>query len=183
MQDGNLHTDDDKPKKIFYCGCPHVKTRMDGVIMTNTNILSINFYAGNITDEARNEFMQAVNHETADMTITLLTDSISKLESKIANKNETYTEEEVQAFETQRDKLVEERTKFEETSEATQEVYDKVVSAMSLRNIVLFCDSITRQYLYAQNSTIHANRISNYWYGCLLKISGCVLMQRMSVQK
>ena len=106
----------------------------EGVIMTNTNILSINFYAGNINDTLKAEFMQAVNHETADMTITLLTDSISKLESKIANKNETYSEEEVQAFEAQRDKLVEERTKFEETSEATQEVYDKVVTAMSLRN-------------------------------------------------
>ena len=102
--------------------------------MTNTNILSINFYAGNINDTLKAEFMQAVNHETADMTITLLTDSISKLESKIANKNETYSEDEVQAFESQRDKLVAERTKFEETSEATQEVYDKVVTAMSLRN-------------------------------------------------
>ncbi|MEI3340010.1 MAG: hypothetical protein V8R80_08790 [Eubacterium sp.] len=30
--------------------------------------------------------------------------------------------------------MVAERTKFEESSEATQEVYDKVVSAMSLRN-------------------------------------------------
>ena len=102
--------------------------------MTNTNILSINFYAGNINDTLKAEFMQAVNHETADMTITLLTDSISKLESKIVNKNETYSEEEVQAFEAQRDKLVEERTKFEESSEATQEVYDKVITAMSLRN-------------------------------------------------
>lgn len=103
----------------------------EGVIMTT---LLINFYAGNINDTLKAEFMQAVNHETADMTITLLTDSISKLESKIVNKNETYSEEEVQAFESQRDKLVEERTKFEETSEATQEVYDKVVKAMSLRN-------------------------------------------------
>lgn len=103
----------------------------EGVIMTT---LSINFYAGNITDEARNEFMQAVNHETADMTITLLADSISKLESKIANKNETYSAEEVQAFEAQRDKLVEERTKFEEESASTLEVYNKVVTAMSLRN-------------------------------------------------
>ena len=103
----------------------------EGVIMTT---LSINFYAGNINDTLKAEFMQAVNHETADMTITLLTDSISKLESKIANKNETYSEEEVQAFEAQRDKLVEERTKFEESSEATLEVYDKVISAMSLRN-------------------------------------------------
>ena len=102
--------------------------------MTKTNILSINFYANNINDTLKAEFMQSVNHETADMTITLLTDSISKLESKIANKNETYSEEEVQAFEAQRDKLIEERTKFEEISEATQEVYDKVVSAMSLRN-------------------------------------------------
>lgn len=102
--------------------------------MTNTTILSINFYAGNITDETRNEFMQAVNHETANMTITLLTDSISKLESKIANKNETYSDEEVQAFEAQRDKLVAERTKFEEDSASTLEVYNKVVTAMSLRN-------------------------------------------------
>lgn len=101
--------------------------------MTNTT-LSINFYAKNITDEARNGFMQAIQHETADMTIQLLTDSISKLESKIANKNETYSEEEVQAFKAQRDKLVEERAKFEKSKGETLDTYNKVVTAMSLRN-------------------------------------------------
>lgn len=101
--------------------------------MTNT-ILSINFYAANITEEARSEFMQAVAYETADMKIQLLTDSIFKLESKIANKNETYSEEEVYAFKAQRDKLSEKRTKFEELKNVTLDTYNKVITAMSLRN-------------------------------------------------
>ena len=58
----------------------------------------INFFAKNITAEARAEFMDAVSHEAAGMNIQLLDDSISKLEKKIANENDNYTKEEVQAF-------------------------------------------------------------------------------------
>lgn len=45
--------------------------------------LSINFYADNMTDELKNEFTQAIAHESADMNIQLLNDSIAKLEKKI----------------------------------------------------------------------------------------------------
>ena len=47
--------------------------------------LSINFYADNMTDELKNEFTQAIAHESADMNIQLLNDSIAKLEKKIVN--------------------------------------------------------------------------------------------------
>ena len=112
--------------------------------MTNTNILSINFYAGNITDEARNEFMQAVNHETADMTIAYLNDAISRLQKQADSLRKDIDENgddegfsktrkldgilaNIATNEKAKDKAVED-------SEATQEIYDKVVSAMSLRN-------------------------------------------------
>ena len=36
------------------------------------NILSINFYNATITDELKNEFMQAVSYELASMTIAML---------------------------------------------------------------------------------------------------------------
>ena len=112
--------------------------------MTNTNILSINFYAGNITDEARNEFMQAVNHETSDMTIAYLNDTISRLQKQADSLRKDIDENgddegfsktrkldgilaNIATNEKAKDKAVED-------SEATQEVYDKVITAMSLRN-------------------------------------------------
>ena len=112
--------------------------------MTNINILSINFYAGNITDEARNEFMQAVNHETSDMTIAYLNDTISRLQKQADSLRKNIDENgddegfsktrkldgilaNIATNEKAKDKAVED-------SEATQEVYDKVVTAMSLRN-------------------------------------------------
>ena len=112
--------------------------------MTNTNILSINFYAGNITDEARNEFMQAVNHETSDMTIAYLNDTISRLQKQADSLRKNIDENgddegfsktrkldgilaNIATNEKAKDKAVND-------SEATQEVYDKVVTAMSLRN-------------------------------------------------
>ena len=109
-----------------------------------TNILSINFYAGNITDEARNEFMQAVNHETSDMTIAYLNDTISRLQKQADSLRKDIDENgddegfsktkkldgilaNIATNEKAKDKSVED-------SEATQEVYEKVVTAMSLRN-------------------------------------------------
>ena len=112
--------------------------------MTNTNILSINFYAGNITDDARNESMQAVNHETADMTIAYLNDAMSRLQKQADSLRKDIDENgddegfsktrkldgilaNIATNEKAKDKAVED-------SESTQEVYDKVVTAMSLRN-------------------------------------------------
>ena len=112
--------------------------------MTNTNILSINFYAGNINDTLKAEFMQAVNHETADMTIAYLNDAISRLQKQADSLRKDIDENgddegfsktrkldgilaNIATNEKAKDKAVED-------SEETQEVYDKVVSAMSLRN-------------------------------------------------
>lgn len=96
--------------------------------------LSINFYAEELSQELKAEFMQAISHEKADMTIQLLRDTIAKLEKKIANENDTYSEEEVQAFQVQLDDAQESLEKFEESHADTLEVYNKVVDAMSLRN-------------------------------------------------
>ena len=56
----------------------------EGVIMTTTT-LSINFYNAKITDELKNEFMQAINHELAGMNIESLNDSISRLEKQASS--------------------------------------------------------------------------------------------------
>ena len=106
--------------------------------------LAINFYAKNITEEARNEFMQAIQHETADMTIAYLNDAIARLQKQADSLRKDIDENgddegfsktrkldgilaNIATNEKAKDKAVED-------SESTQEVYDKVVSAMSLRN-------------------------------------------------
>lgn len=98
------------------------------------NTLSINFFAENITNTAKTELMNAIAHETANMNIQLTKETISKLEKKIANEKNTYTTEEVQAFQVQLDNVTETLANFEESSADTAEVYNKVVTAMSLRN-------------------------------------------------
>lgn len=96
--------------------------------------LSINFYADAINDSVKAEFMQAVAHENYEMTNQLLSDSIAKLEKKIANEKNNYSEEEVQAFQVQLDSANKSRTELEEKSANTLEVYTKVVDAMSVKN-------------------------------------------------
>ena len=106
--------------------------------------LSINFYAGKINDTLKAEFMQAVNHETADMTIAYLNDAISRLQKQAGSLRKDIDENgddegfsktrkldgilaNIATNEKAKDKSVKD-------SETTQEVYDKVVTAMSLRN-------------------------------------------------
>ena len=96
--------------------------------------LNINFYAPSINDTLKEEFAHAISHEKANMSIQLLTDTIAKLETKIANEKETYSEEEVAAFQVQLNCAIESRAKFEETHADTLEVYEKVVANMSTRN-------------------------------------------------
>lgn len=103
--------------------------------------LSINFYADNMTDELKNEFTQAIAHESADMNIQLLNDSIAKLEKKIVNENGNYSAEEVQAFQVQLASAKESRTKFEDSQAQTLEAYNKVVSVMSEKNTDHFGNS------------------------------------------
>lgn len=106
--------------------------------------LSINFYAGNINDTLKAEFMQAVNHETADMTISYLNDAISRLQKQADSLRKDIDENgDDEGFSKTRklDGILaniatneKSKNKAVEDSEATQEVYDKVVTAMSLRN-------------------------------------------------
>lgn len=104
--------------------------------------LSINFYAKNITEETKSELMTAVQHESCNMNIQLLDDSIAKLEKKIANENDNYSAEEVQAFQVQLDSANESRSKFETSQAETLEVYNKVVTAMSEKNADHFGNSV-----------------------------------------
>ena len=103
--------------------------------------LSINFYAKNITEESKSELMTAVQHESCNMNIQLLDDTIAKLEKKIANENGNYSAEEVQAFQVQLDSANESRTKFVETQTDTLEVYNKVIYTMSQKNADHFGNS------------------------------------------
>ena len=102
--------------------------------MTNNTTLAINFYAQNINEELRNEFNLAIAHEKFDMSIQLLNETIAKLEKKIANENDIYTVEEVEAFKAQLMAAEESRTKFEESHTDTLEIYNKVVAKMSEKN-------------------------------------------------
>lgn len=104
--------------------------------------LQINFYAKNITTEGKSELMQAISHESAGMNIQLLNDTIAKLEKKIANENDNYSAEEVQAFQVQLDSATESRTKFETSQAKTLEVYNKVVTTMSEKNADHFGNSV-----------------------------------------
>ena len=96
--------------------------------------LTINFYAKDITTDAKSELMTAVQHESCNMNIQLLDDTIAKLEKKIANENGNYSAEEIQAFQVQLDSATESRTKFETSQAETLEIYNKVVSAMTQKN-------------------------------------------------
>lgn len=111
--------------------------------MTNTT-LSINFYAGNITDEARNEFMQAVAHEATSMSIQLCNDNISRTEKRIDSLNKKIDEEgddenytltrQLDAEKAKLETLNGEKSTLEEELATTLEVYTKVVDAMSIKN-------------------------------------------------
>lgn len=96
--------------------------------------LAINFWAQEITEENCMDFMKAIEHENADMSVQMLNESIARLDKKIANENDTYTEEEVQAFSAQKVELEKAAEKFEETKSNTLEVYTKVVNDMGKKN-------------------------------------------------
>lgn len=113
----------------------------EGVIMTT---LSINFYAGNITDELKNEFMQAINHELAGMNIEALNDSISRLEKQALSIQKDIADNGDDEAGTKQKKLdginatiadsTDARIKCEESQTQTLDIYNKVVSAMSEKN-------------------------------------------------
>lgn len=113
--------------------------------------LSINFYASNITDELKNEFMQAVNHELARMSIESLNDSIDRLEKQASSIRKDIDENGDDDASSKTRKLdgvlasIEDnkdaRTKCEESQVKTLDSYDKVVTAMSEKNADHFGNS------------------------------------------
>ena len=102
--------------------------------------LAINFYAGNITEDLRNEFHSAIDYEFADMNIAMLTADIARLETRISNlkSNKDKTEEEkaveLASLESQLADKQTAQTEFENQKSDLSEVYNKVVSAMSEKN-------------------------------------------------
>lgn len=113
----------------------------EGVIMTT---LSINFYAGNINDTLKAEFMQAVSHELAGMNIEALNESISRLEKQALSIQKDIDDNGDDEADTKQKKLdgilatindnKDLRTKCEESQAQTLDIYNKVVSAMSEKN-------------------------------------------------
>ena len=109
-----------------------------------TTTLSINFYNATITDELKNEFMQAINHELARMNIESLNDSISRLEKQASSIQKDIDDNGDDEAGTKQKKLdginatitdnKDARTKCEESQTETEEVYNKVVSAMTEKN-------------------------------------------------
>lgn len=112
--------------------------------MKNTTVLAINFFAEGITDELKNEFMQAVSHELAGMNIEALNDSISRLEKQASSIQKDIDDNGDDEAGTKQKKLdginatisdnKDSRTKCEESQVQTLELYNKVVSAMSEKN-------------------------------------------------
>ena len=110
--------------------------------MTNTT-LSINFY-GNINGTLKSEFMQAVAHETAEMTIAFLNDAIARLQKKADSLRKDIDENGDDEGYSKTRKLdgilaniatnEKAKDKAEEESELTLDTYNKVVTSMSLRN-------------------------------------------------
>lgn len=106
--------------------------------------LSINFYATNITDELKNEFMQAVNHELTGMNIESLNDSITRLEKQASSIQKDINDNGDDEKGTKQKKLdginanisdnKELRTKCEESQVQTLDIYNKVISVMTEKN-------------------------------------------------
>lgn len=107
-------------------------------------ILSINFYASNINDTLKAEFMQAINHELAGMNIESLNESISRLEKQASSIQKDIDDNGDDEAGTKQKKLdginatisnnTDARIKCEESQTQTLDIYNKVVSAMSEKN-------------------------------------------------
>lgn len=111
--------------------------------MKNTT-LSINFYSATINEALKNEFMQAINHELAGMSIESLNDSIDRLEKQASSIRKDIDENgDDDAFSKTRkldgvlasiEDNKEARTKCEESQAQTLDIYNKVVFAMCEKN-------------------------------------------------
>lgn len=104
--------------------------------MKNT-MLAINFWNQDITPESKSEFMNAVDHENALMSIQLVDSQIEALQKKINNansENSDATEEEKEALEQQMAQLNKTKSELEEKSAETKSTHDIVVDTMSEKN-------------------------------------------------
>lgn len=107
--------------------------------MLKSTMLSINFFAEEITNELRSEFMTAVRHEAASMNIQMLDNDISRLETRLNNvQNSDKSEDEKKVLVADLEQKISDSKKskesFEQEQAETLEVYTKVVTAMSAKN-------------------------------------------------
>lgn len=107
--------------------------------MLKSTMLSINFFAEDITNDLRSEFMTAVCHESASMSIQLLDSDISRLETRLNNvQNSDKSEDEKKVLIADLEQKIADSKKakesFEKEQSETLEVYTKVVTAMSTKN-------------------------------------------------
>lgn len=104
--------------------------------MTN-KMLAINFWNKDVTPETKKEFMEAVDHENAIMSIQLIDLQIEALQKKINNANSEdsdATDEEKLALAQQMDALEKTKYELEEKSTQTKSVHNIVVDTMSEKN-------------------------------------------------
>lgn len=115
------------------------------------NILSINFYNVTITDELKNEFMQAVSYELASMAITMLDETMNRLHKQALSIQKDIDENGDDDTGTKQKKLdgvtvsikdaENEKVKAETLQAETLEVYNKVITAMTEKNADHFGNS------------------------------------------
>lgn len=104
--------------------------------MSNT-MLAINFWNESATPESKKEFMDAVEHENALMSIQLVDSQIESLQKKINNansENSDATEEEKEALAQQMEAIQNDKKELEEKSAITRSTHDAVVDLMSTKN-------------------------------------------------
>lgn len=100
-------------------------------------MLAINFWNESATPETKKEFMEAIDHENALMSIQLVDSQIDALQKKINNANSEdsdATEEEKEALEQQMESLKKTKSELEEKSAETKSTHDIVVDTMSEKN-------------------------------------------------
>ena len=99
--------------------------------------LQINFLADVENNEKVNATFNAVRYELLDMEIELNNDQISSLEKKIENKNDSYTDEEVEGFMSKKKALgVENKKKFDEMENLLGD-YTTVITTIEKTAMVL----------------------------------------------
>lgn len=105
--------------------------------MKNNVMLAINFWNKDVTPETKKEFMEAVDHENAIMSIQLVDSQIEALQKKINNANSEdsdVTDEEKLALVQQMDALEKTKSELEEKSAETESTHNIVVDTMSEKN-------------------------------------------------